>query len=459
MKAKRILLIFIFCISLFFSSDLTFFVSPVIIKINDSKQNQIYKEEKKLFIQTTQKSMPELKNIDNLPKLSLEKMDFPEKPRVLHKTSRNLLLIGTFFSGNSARVYRYNGTEFEVCLEDQVSYVGVVGIFEDYKFNIYVSFYNGKIWRSEDDGKSWEIVAYIDDSVPSTNWADMKNGSILAACWTGNRPYIYRSDQEGRLNSWYLWLNFTEIFPEYAYPAYTENDWYAIRHIHSIVYESERNEFLVSFGDIKRGIVKLIGDNAKSSSSWQWIFETDGPTGKLIFEDRILWAMDRWVPLLLYNRTTGTCRYVLNPEENKYSTINIFQDFAYDKLNNTIYFSTGCAPAPYKTYPSILASKDRGETWEWIHAFDYLNNVYGFESDLQIYQNYLYIANQVYGLLRFQIRPFSEDITTNDEMPNTQQKTIESYNNWLIYLIIIAISAVIYQTDLQRKTIIKTKFD
>ncbi|HAZ29074.1 MAG TPA: hypothetical protein DCY48_04885 [Candidatus Magasanikbacteria bacterium] len=114
-----------------------------------------------------------------------------------------------------------------------------------------VLYYNSnapaRLYRSEDYGRTWQIVT--EDVGVFWSMADGPGSLVYAALWSHNQPYLYRSEDDG--NSWMLWKNFSQEFPDSALPYAEGDDRFRMRHLHDVFVRPD-SAVCVGTGDIDR---------------------------------------------------------------------------------------------------------------------------------------------------------------------------------------------------------------
>ncbi|MEA3249042.1 MAG: hypothetical protein U9Q03_01645 [Patescibacteria group bacterium] len=118
----------------------------------------------------------------------------------------------------------------------------------DSKGVLYAGFaHPGYLFRSDDLGDTWEWVA---DDIGETFWsiADDGEGTLWGALHAYNEAILYRSTDDG--HSWEKWVDFHEVYPQYAV-RYDENDRrFKLRHLHDVAYQD--GKLFVGVGDFTR---------------------------------------------------------------------------------------------------------------------------------------------------------------------------------------------------------------
>jgi len=269
--------------------------------------------------------------------------------RMLYVPKADALFVATYHG----TVHRFDGENWQLVLDTGRNCYSFLN-YDSYG-NIYVSVF-GRLYKSNDNGNTWSIVfEYSKESFQIWHIADLGNGTLLGDNWVYNCPYLWRSDDSGE--TWYLWKNFTELFPQYAKPSQQFPGAYLLRHLHLVAYDNYTGKIIVSTGDdIKHLFITSDGE------TWE-VVETGGHTGIMIFEDRILYGPDHKDGLIVYDKSTDTYRVVYKKFGDSLHNVRI-DNFVYDDKTGIIY--AGIIALPNDNY-GIISSSDRGETWNTIY--------------------------------------------------------------------------------------------
>ena len=301
----------------------------------------------------------------------------PNKP--YHIFSNSICL---FIGTGGGKVYRSSddGATWTKVLDTENPNVQCYLLEDDAQGNLYTSFDNCKLYRSTDNGDSWEVVFQCTDPpvyFPTGEFFDMKNGTILAAA-RSDEPLLYRSDDWGA--NWNLWINFSQVFPEYSQldPSNPSNK--AMKHLHLVTFFN--GSFFVSTGEYVRYHFKSVADDLTQNSSWR-VDCLSTFTSEFTMDDRILLGVDMGDKgIFMYKN--GEYKKVYNPNK-EVSPYIVFKHFAHDLENDIIYVPIGYSFDPDQT---ILASPDKGETW-----FNFVNitqtSYYGIVQ-VEVHKNYLW---------------------------------------------------------------------
>jgi hypothetical protein len=164
---------------------------------------------------------------------------------------------------------------------------GEIFLSADSQGVLYAGFSDpGYLFRSADLGDSWTLVA---DNIDGAFWslADDGHGTLWASLHAYNKAWLYRSTDYG--NSWRVWKNFQEIFPEYAVNYREGDDRLMLRHLHDVAFEDGR--LFVGVGDVARFTVMSADDGETWQEVWSEGFTAHVPTidgdGLLLGPDRL----------------------------------------------------------------------------------------------------------------------------------------------------------------------------
>ncbi len=113
---------------------------------------------------------------------------------------------------------------------------------------IYAGFaHPGVLYRSDDQGETWELVA---EGIGETFWsiADDGAGTIWGALHAYNEAILYRSTDDG--HTWEKWVDFQQVYPEYATRYDPEDRRFKLRHLHDVAFAD--GKLFVGTGDFIR---------------------------------------------------------------------------------------------------------------------------------------------------------------------------------------------------------------
>lgn len=194
---------------------------------------------------------------------------------------------------------------------------------------LYAGFaHPGYLYRSDDQGETWELVA---DDIGETFWsiADDGAGTLWGALHAYNEAVLYRSTDDG--HTWEKWVDFHEVFPQYAV-RYDENDRrFKLRHLHDVAYLDDR--LFVGTGDFTRMTLMSRDGGVTWREVWDEGFTAHVPlangSGLLLGPDRL-----RASGLALYNLGDNKATQVWNPAPYGYA------GYTYSMLEiNGMYFA------------------------------------------------------------------------------------------------------------------------
>lgn len=151
---------------------------------------------------------------------------------------------------------------------------GEIFLAADSLGRLYANFARtGRLYRSEDLGKTWRLVA---KDIDGAFWslADDGQGTLWAALHAYNQALLYRSVDDGY--SWEVFKDFHMIYPELAVP-YAEGDpRYRLRHLHSVAYQN--GSLFVGVGDVARFTVRSDDRGETWEQVWDEGFTASVPT-------------------------------------------------------------------------------------------------------------------------------------------------------------------------------------
>lgn len=194
---------------------------------------------------------------------------------------------------------------------------------------LYAGFaHPGYLYRSDDQGETWEMVA---DDIGETFWsiADDGAGTLWGALHAYNEAVLYRSADNG--HTWEKWVDFHEVFPQYAV-QYDENDRrLKLRHLHDVAYLDGR--LFVGTGDFIRMTLMSRDRGVTWREIWDEGFTAHVPlvngSGLILGPDRL-----QARGLALYNLGDNKATQVWNPVPHGYA------GYTYSMLEiNGMYFA------------------------------------------------------------------------------------------------------------------------
>jgi len=173
---------------------------------------------------------------------------------------------------------------------------------------IYAGFaHPGYLYRSQDQGENWELVA---DDLGETFWSitDDGTGTLWGALHAYNEAVLYRSTDDG--HTWENWIDFHEVYPQFAV-RYDDNDRrFKLRHLHDVAFLNGR--LFVGTGDYTR--MTLMSED--KGVTWREVWD-EGFTAhvRLVDETGLLLGPDRLQArgMALYRLGTDKAVQVWNP--------------------------------------------------------------------------------------------------------------------------------------------------
>jgi hypothetical protein len=142
---------------------------------------------------------------------------------------------------------------------------GEIFLTADTLGRLYANFARtGRLYRSEDLGDNWDLVA---DNIDGAFWAmaDDGRGTLWAALHAYNKALLYRSTDDGR--SWEVFKDFHMMYPELAVPYAAGDPRYRLRHLHSVAYQA--GSLFVGVGDVARFTVR----SDDGGESWEEVWD------------------------------------------------------------------------------------------------------------------------------------------------------------------------------------------
>jgi hypothetical protein len=184
----------------------------------------------------------------------------------------------------------------------------------DSRGRLYVSFANpGNLWRSTDLGETWKMVV---DGIDGAFWTitDDGHGTLWGALHSYNKALLYRSVDDGL--SWEIETDFQKVFPEEAVTYREGDDRYKLRHLHGVSFID--GKLFVGVGDVARFTVM----SADGGATWKKIW-SEGFTSSamLVNGSGLLLGPDRLQAhgVGLYDFATGKTSEVWNPKPYGYA--------------------------------------------------------------------------------------------------------------------------------------------
>lgn len=277
---------------------------------------------------------------------------------------------------------------------------GEISIFGDSKGVIYFQYdHPARLYRSADGLKTWYLV--LKDYGSFWNIADDGNGMVYGGTHDVNRAILYRSPNDGF--DWEPWIDFQQLFPQYAV-TYREGDSrYLLRHLHEVVYDRHKQQLIVGTGDVAR-FAFMSPDDGKT---WQKVWD-EGFTSAIPMAGGFRWLLGpdqlHGHGLAVYDAEQGVTHEVWNPIPYNYA------GYVYSLLNvDGIYYAAIHTEANEvgEVVPKfgIIASPD-GETWYPFLEYGPLTNHARTNIWLASAPSYVYAS--VNGAL-YAFRPLDQD--------------------------------------------------
>jgi hypothetical protein len=325
---------------------------------------------------------------------------------------------GVFVSSTKGVVYK--STDGVTLIS--VATLGTAKIFlnSDSRGNIYASVDGtGKLYRSSDAGQTWQlIITFPKFGVLEffNQMADLENGTLVAGIYGINTPWLYRSDNWGV--SFYLWVNFTEMFPQYG--IYSGTD-LLFKHIHSVVYDKVNQKLMVSIGDSLPRLVTSIDGHTWTEEWW-----TPPISALPIEEKNIILFGDDWL-------SGGIIRYDDLSKSYNYTWFGYSAGFGTAGISGLVYkngvvYAVGRNDTAEVHRQYIMASPDYGESW--VTLFQSSEGVYDFPQ-IAVVGDYVY-ATSAQKLYRFEAFSSADQLIyllAGDESGNSTL-----FNNSVTYL-------------------------
>ncbi len=240
---------------------------------------------------------------------------------------------------------------------------GVIGIMADSQGVIYVQHdHPDRLYRSDDGLKTWRLV--LRDYGTFWSIADDGKGNVYGTTHDWNRAVLYRSPNDGY--DWEPWIDFQQLFPQYAKTYRDGDDRFLLRHLHGVIYDTHKGQIIVGTGDVAR-FAFMSPDEGKT---WKKVWD-EGFTASVAMSGGSRWLLGpdqlHGHGLAIYDAETQTTKEVWNPIPYNYA------GYAYSLLNvNGIYYAAFHTEANEvdAVVPKfgVIASPD-GQTWypflEW----------------------------------------------------------------------------------------------
>lgn len=192
---------------------------------------------------------------------------------------------------------------------------GEIRIFGDSKGVMYIQYNNpSRMVRTHDQFATWHEV--LTDFGMFWQMADDGNKTVWGALHGYNRAVLYRSQDDGF--SWEPWIDFQEVFPEFAVQYDEDDPRYRLRHLHGVIYNEKTGELIVGTGDVARYSF-VSKDNGRT---WEKLWD-EGFTAWTAMSggSRYLLGPDKLQGpgVVLYDAWEGTLKEVWNPGEYGYA--------------------------------------------------------------------------------------------------------------------------------------------
>lgn len=160
---------------------------------------------------------------------------------------------------------------------------------------------NGKLWRSDDEGRTFtQVLAFRVGTAAHWCWASLGDSIFVSeygqrsATGDGNARQIFRSDDDGR--TWQL---------VYDPPAQAD------AHPHQILADTWSGCVFQTWGDVDEKIIRT----CDRGRTWEWIHDYYQPTGGIVRQEGLYWGHEGiGVPgVQRYDRETGRFTHVFRP--------------------------------------------------------------------------------------------------------------------------------------------------
>ncbi len=206
---------------------------------------------------------------------------------------------------------------------------GEISIFADSKGFIFIQHdHPDRLYRSFDHLQTWQLV--LQDYGTFWSIADDGNDIRYATTHDWNKAVLYRSIDNGA--HWKPWIDFQELFPQYAKTYREGDDRYFLRHLHGVVYDKNKQQLIVGTGDVAR-FALMSPDDGKT---WRKVWDEGFTSAVSLPGFRWLLGPDQLHGhgLAIYDATTQTTREVWNPIPYNYA------GYTYSLLNvNGVYYA------------------------------------------------------------------------------------------------------------------------
>ncbi len=192
---------------------------------------------------------------------------------------------------------------------------GDLVLFQTSDGTVYVQMDNPcSLYRSGDGLKSWHLVSR--DACMFWSMADDGKGNVYATIHNWNEATLWRSPDDGF--SWERWKDFQQLFPEYAVTYAENDDRMKLRHLHDVLYDQQSGTLVVGTGDVARYAFASQDDG----QTWMRIWD-EGFTSHVAMSggDRFLLGPDQLHNhgIGLYDVKKGTTKEVWNPRPYGYA--------------------------------------------------------------------------------------------------------------------------------------------
>lgn len=234
---------------------------------------------------------------------------------------------------------------------------GEIRIFGTSRGVLYVQYNNPSgMVRTSDGFKTWHDV----QGNYGMFWqmADDGKDTVWATLHDYNTAILYKSPDKGF--SWEPWIDFQELYPEFAVQYAQDDPRFKLRHLHSIIFNDKTQELIVGTGDVARFTVST---------------RDDGKTWEKIWDE----GFTAWAPM------SGGSRYLLGPDKLSGPGLAIYDawerttkevwrpaDYGYAGYTYSIANVDGIYYAAFHTEANEVAEKTPlfgiivspdGETW------------------------------------------------------------------------------------------------
>lgn len=207
---------------------------------------------------------------------------------------------------------------------------GEIRIHGDSKGVAYVQIDNPvRLYRSDDGFKNWHTV--LEGQAMFWSMTDDGKGNVYATTHERNRAVLYRSPNDGF--NWEPWIDFQQLFPQYARTYREDDDRYMLRHLHGVIYDRAKEQIVVGTGDIARFAFM----SPDAGQTWQQVWD-EGFTASSSMSGGFRWLLGpdqlHGHGLAIYDAAMRSTREVWNPIPHGYA------GYVYSLLNvNGIYYA------------------------------------------------------------------------------------------------------------------------